>query len=333
MHFISFHFTTLLLLPLLFVPPHFQTTPPNRHNNNFQMALLCSPPEMASSFAICPKTSSCRRSKRESKSRNGVNIRVSLGPDCRRLGSSWELMERERVDAVQRELGMGILGEVFVSQLNLLSSVQYEPPSSKQKEGGDNSKQDYYVNLGYAIRTLREDLPEIFYREPSFNIYRDDIVFKDRLNTFGGIDNYKLIFRALRFYGRIFFKALWIDLHTVWQPVESTIMIRWTVHGIPRVPWESQGRFDGTSEYKLDKDGKIYEHRVDNFALNSPPKFRVLGVEELIQALGCPSTPKPTYFEIIPVSFTTYMSYFMWFTWVRYYLALCITLCWICAVA
>ncbi|KAK1275257.1 hypothetical protein QJS04_geneDACA011154 [Acorus gramineus] len=128
---------------------------------------------------------------------------------------------------------------------------------------------------------------------------RDDIIFKDPLNTFAGLDNYKKIFWALRFTMRIFFKSVWVDIVRVWQPVENVIMIRWIVHGIPRVPWESYGRFDGTSEYKLDKNGKIYEHKVDNVALNSPPKFRVLSVEELIQSLGCPSSPKPTYFEII----------------------------------
>lgn len=117
------------------------------------------------------------------------------------------------------------------------------------------------------------------------------------MNTFVGIENYKSIFWALRFHGRIFFKALWVDILRVWQPVENVIMVRWTVHGIPRVPWESRARFDGTSEYKLDKQGKIYEHRVDNIALNSPPRFKVLGVEELIQSMGCPSNARPTYFE------------------------------------
>ena len=122
-------------------------------------------------------------------------------------------------------------------------------------------------------------------------------MFKDPLNTFAGIENYKSIFWGLRFHGRIFFRALWIDIISVWQPVDNMIMVRWTVHGIPRVPWESHGRFDGTSEYKLDKNGKIYEHHVHNIALHTPPKFRVLAVEELILSVGCPSTPKPTCFE------------------------------------
>ncbi|KAK4418582.1 hypothetical protein Salat_2271000 [Sesamum alatum] len=176
------------------------------------------------------------------------------------------------------------------------------PPSKTEDDEG--KKQDCYVNTGYAIRTLREEFPELFYRELSFDIYRDDIVFKDPLNTFSGIENYKSIFWALRFHGRIFFRALWVDIVSVWQPVENMIIVRWTVHGIPRIPWESRSRFDGTSEYKLDKGGKIYEHKVHNIALNGPQKFQVLAVEQLIQSIGCPSTPKPTYFEFSSSSMT-----------------------------
>ncbi|XP_054783783.1 uncharacterized protein LOC129290803 [Prosopis cineraria] len=201
-----------------------------------------------------------------------------------------------RVSCRVKDFGVsGLNPHVSLKSYGLFSApVKLESRSSKEEE----EKQNYYLNLGYAIRTLREEFPELFYREPCFDIYRDDIVFKDPLNTFIGIENYKSIFWALRFHGRIFFKALWIDIISMWQPVESTIMVRWTIHGIPRVPWESRGRFDGTSEYKLDKEGKIYEHRVDNIAPNSPPKFKVLGVEELIQSIGCPSTARPTYFKI-----------------------------------
>ncbi|KAG5100864.1 hypothetical protein JHK82_045916 [Glycine max] len=184
---------------------------------------------------------------------------------------------------------------------NVNSYGQFSVPvkqGSKQSKEEEEEKQNYYVNVGYAIRTLREEFPDLFYKELSFDIYRDDIVFKDPMNTFIGIENYKSIFWALRFHGMMFFKALWVEISSVWQPVENVIMVRWTVHGIPRVLWESRGRFDGTSEYKLDKQGKIFEHRVDNIAMNSPPRFKVLGVEELIRSIGCPSIARPTYFEI-----------------------------------
>ncbi|XP_047333628.1 uncharacterized protein LOC124937409 [Impatiens glandulifera] len=168
---------------------------------------------------------------------------------------------------------------------------------TKQEEEEEN-RRNYYVNTGYAIRTLREEFPQLFYKELRFDIYRDDIVFKDPLNTFSGIDNYKSIFWGLRFHGKMFFKAAWLDIISIWQPAEGIIMVRWSVHGISRVPWETRSRFDGVSEYKLDEKGKIYEHKVHNIALNGPPKFKVLGVEELIQSLAGPSTPKPTYFKI-----------------------------------
>lgn len=48
------------------------------------------------------------------------------------------------------------------------------------------------------------------------------------------------------------------------------------MRGIPRVPWEAEGIFDGISEYKLDKDGKIYEHKVTNVQMRDPPLARSL---------------------------------------------------------
>lgn len=197
--------------------------------------------------------------------------------------------------------------------------VQTSTTSSTEMNEEEEEKRNYYLNTGYAIRTIREEFPSLFYKELSFDIYRDDIVFKDPLNTFTGIDNYKSIFWALRFHGRMLFRALWIDIVSVWQPVENMIIVRWTVHGIPRVPWESHGRFDGTSEYKLDKDGKIYEHRVHNIALNAPPKFHVLAVQELIEYIGGASTPKPTFFEIFSPT-SRNIAQAMKFSWLRQHL-------------
>ena len=51
-----------------------------------------------------------------------------------------------------------------------LFSAPVKQGSRPSKE--DEEKQNYYVNVGYAIRTLREEFPELFYRELSFDIYR-----------------------------------------------------------------------------------------------------------------------------------------------------------------
>ncbi|CAO2205124.1 unnamed protein product [Urochloa humidicola] len=196
------------------------------------------------------------------------------------------------------------------------------PAAARRQEEDEEERQRYYLNMGYAIRTLREELPDVLYKEPSFDIYRDDIVFKDPLNTFKGLENYRRIFWALRFTGRIFFKALWVDIVSIWQPAENLIMIRWIAHGIPRVPWDGHGRFDGASVYKLDKNGKIYEHKVHNVAMNPPTKFKVLPVHELIRSLGCPSTAKPTYFEASSQYLCATPSYLR-LAWVKCYISLC----------
>ncbi|KAL9253165.1 hypothetical protein AKJ16_DCAP11111 [Drosera capensis] len=203
-----------------------------------------------------------------------------------------------------------------------LSSTEMTTTTKMKKSKEDEERENYYVNMGYAIRCLREEFPELFQKEPSFDIYREDIVFKDPMNTFVGIENYKTMCWALRFHGKMFFKALWIDIISVWQPMESVILVRWTVHGIPRVPWESRGRFDGISEFKLDKTGKIYEHKVDNIAPSPPRKFHVMSVEELIQSLGCPSTPKPTCFEISSSSAVNTIPLMVALAWLRQYLSL-----------
>jgi hypothetical protein len=217
----------------------------------------------------------------------------------------------------------------------------------------DEDRQRYYLNLGYAIRTLREELPDVLCKDHSFDIYRfqfhrsssthqslvfsftwledstelqllgyqslisvpsihlffflttvhlplyrDDIVFRDPLNTFKGLGNYKRLFWALRLTGRVFFRASWVEVVSIWQPAENSILLRWTAHGVPRVPWgwwdAAHARFDGASVYKLDRNGKIYEHKVHNVATNPPAKSKVLPVHELVRSLGCPSTAQPT---------------------------------------
>ncbi|KAI3466300.1 hypothetical protein Pfo_022963 [Paulownia fortunei] len=191
-----------------------------------------------------------------------------------------------------------------VSASTASPQTKLEPPPPRgvvlvnRTSGGQDKKQDqrndFYVNLGLAVRTLREDMPLIFTKDLNYDIYRDDITFRDPLNTFTGIENYKLIFWALRFHGRILFREISLDVLRVWQPSENMILIRWNLRGVPRVPWEAKGQFQGTSRYKLDRNGKIYEHKVDNLAFNFPQTLRpAASVLDLVAA--CPASPNPTF--------------------------------------
>lgn len=168
------------------------------------------------------------------------------------------------------------------------------PSLATQDKQNQHQKDEFYLNLGLAVRTLREDMPLIFIKDLNYDIYRDDVTFLDPLNTFTGIEKYKLIFWALRFHGRILFREIGLDVYRIWQPSENVILIRWNLRGVPRVPWEAKGEFQGTSRYKLDRNGKIYEHKVDNLAFNFPQKMvKPVSVLDLVTA--CPASPNPTF--------------------------------------
>ncbi|ESQ35181.1 hypothetical protein EUTSA_v10008440mg [Eutrema salsugineum] len=203
-----------------------------------------------------------------------------------------------------------------------LSSVQSPPlrdaqvktrPTAQDKHKHD--RDEFYINLGVAVRTLREDLPLLFTKDLNYDIYRDDVTFVDPMNTFTGIENYKLIFWALRFHGKILFRDISLEIFRVWQPSENMILIRWNLKGVPRVPWEAKGEFQGTSRYKLDRNGKIYEHKVDNLAFNFPHQLKpAASVLDLVTASASPaSSPNPTFF-LGPVG--SYSS-----SWIEFYQA------------
>ena len=110
------------------------------------------------------------------------------------------------------------------------------------------------------IQRLKLDLPTLFEKDISYDIYTKDIFFKDPVNTFKWKFNYRIIFWTLRFHGRLFFTELYFDLHDVQQTAKDTILANWTVRGVLRVPWKAKIFFNGYSTYKVNQDSLIYEH-------------------------------------------------------------------------
>lgn len=111
-----------------------------------------------------------------------------------------------------------------------------------------------------VIETLKQDLPTLFKKDISYDIYTRDIYFKDPVNTFQYKFNYRIIFWTLRFHARLFFTQIYFDVHDIKQSAEDTILVNWTVRGVLRVPWKAPLLFNGYSTYKLNKDNLIYEH-------------------------------------------------------------------------
>ncbi len=111
-----------------------------------------------------------------------------------------------------------------------------------------------------AIQILKQELPSLFQKDLSYDIYSSDIYFRDPVNTFKGKFNYRIIFWTLRFHGRLFFTDLAFDLHDVYPVSESSVRADWTVRGILRLPWKPELLFNGYSLYQFNSQGLIYEH-------------------------------------------------------------------------
>ncbi len=119
---------------------------------------------------------------------------------------------------------------------------------------------EYKSQVDENIEILKHDLPTLFEKDISYDIYTGDILFEDPVNKFKWKFNYRIIFWTLRFHAGLFFTDIHFDLHDVYQSNEYTIFAKWTVRGTLRLPWKAKIFFNGHSNYKLNEDGLIYEH-------------------------------------------------------------------------
>lgn len=122
------------------------------------------------------------------------------------------------------------------------------------------SESEYLAQVQQNIEILKKDLPTLFEEDISYDIYTQDIFFKDPVNTFKGKLNYRIIFWTLRFHAGLFFREIYFDVHRVEQTAPDVITVDWTVRGTLRVPWKAKVFFNGNSTYKLNGKGLIYNH-------------------------------------------------------------------------
>lgn len=115
-------------------------------------------------------------------------------------------------------------------------------------------------SINYVLTKLANELPTLFEKDLTYDIYTSDIYFKDPVNTFKYKFNYRIIFWTLRFHGQLFFSDLHFDLHRVWQDQPDLILADWTVRGTLRLPWKPDLLFNGRSHYHLNEEDKIYKH-------------------------------------------------------------------------
>ena len=157
-----------------------------------------------------------------------------------------------------------------------------------------------------AIRTLRDELPALFDADLSYDIYREDISFVDHTSLPGvpseahGLAAYKRVFMSLRLHGALCLSQPRVQLLRIWQPRERTLAVRWAVVAAPRL-LASLGagdvHWDGISEYKLDSQGRIYEHKICNVDVGTQQPLRARTLQSLLENLAPAQTPTPSFWR------------------------------------
>lgn len=104
------------------------------------------------------------------------------------------------------------------------------------------------------IDSLRDDYQR-FPRDQSYNLYAQNVYFKDPLNEFRGINRYKLMIGFISTW----FQNTKMDLHDIYRSGD-TIHTQWTLNWTTPLPWRPRIAIPGRSELKFNENETIISH-------------------------------------------------------------------------
>ncbi|NJL53209.1 MAG: DUF2358 domain-containing protein [Hydrococcus sp. SU_1_0] len=109
-------------------------------------------------------------------------------------------------------------------------------------------------SLSDLIAILQADYGR-FPANQTYEIYADDVYFKDPLTEFRGVKKYREMIGFLqRFFGKIE-----LEIHGV-EPAAELIKTEWTLHMTSPLPWQPRLSIPGRSELQVNADNLIIAH-------------------------------------------------------------------------
>jgi Uncharacterized conserved protein (DUF2358) len=105
-----------------------------------------------------------------------------------------------------------------------------------------------------VIEILKDDYRR-FPVDQTYDLYAENVYFKDPLNEFRGIKRYK----AMIGFISTFFQNVKMDLHDI-RREGDTIHTEWTLNMTTPVPWRPRIAVPGRSELKLNELETIISH-------------------------------------------------------------------------
>ena len=104
------------------------------------------------------------------------------------------------------------------------------------------------------IEILKSDYAR-FPDNQTFEIYAEDVYFKDPLNEFRGVKKYR---EMIGFLDK-FFSNIEMEVHSVAQE-DAKIKTEWTLNMTPPLPWKPRLSIPGWSELEVSEENLIASH-------------------------------------------------------------------------
>lgn len=205
------------------------------------------------------------------------HVRLDLGLNAAESSSSPSIVE-----SLNKPLSA--IRVVEDSDANTIGSGSNLPPVLQQIT---DERQNFHVNLGKAMDTLRKDMPYILKESPDYSIYHKEITVVDPSGVqLTGIDNYKSSIKFLQQFVNFWFQTERNSLQyrLVYDFARSSIRVSWHAVLVPKMPMGKPLHVDGISMYRLETNtGKIIEHKMENLSINNTPIMPPYGVFSLLQ--------------------------------------------------
>lgn len=112
------------------------------------------------------------------------------------------------------------------------------------------------------VEILREDYQR-FPANQTFDIYAENVYFKDPLNEFRGVKRYR---KMIGFLGS-FFGNVEMELHEITRQ-DKQIKTEWTLNMTSPLPWKPRLSIPGWSELTVNNDNLIVSH-IDYWHISS----------------------------------------------------------------
>jgi hypothetical protein len=138
-----------------------------------------------------------------------------------------------------------------------------------------DERQEFEVNLGKAVDTLKNDYPDILTCPPDFSVYHPELEVVDPSGVkIHGVQNYKNAFRLVHAVVNLFYcpERSLLTFRLVYDWARNEIRVSWNAEVIPKAIFggtKTTLHVDGISVYVFDKaTGKIIQHRVEHLMIN-----------------------------------------------------------------